>query len=192
MKTALADQGGGEFSESPLQLKLSLAYEDEPTAERVKRAVNRVLNQPEVNVQLQFRVWKLDELADPERRERVVHEAADDDVLVVSMHGENRLTPEADATLNEWVRLKRTKPCALVISLDPEAKPLAETNSSLEELRTVAVRNGLTVMLQFEEPECSDMETVIADIRRRANTLPHVFDELVFHTDQYRHWGLNE
>jgi hypothetical protein len=171
---------------------LFLAYEDEPTAERAKRSVHRVLSQTKLNTQLQFHLWQLDELGDAEQRERAMQEAAEADVLLVSLHSENRLTPEADATLKQWVGLERSKPCALVISLDPDAKPLAETNRSLMELRAAAARNGITVMLQFAEPLLSGLETVFADIRHRANATSPVLDGIMNRIDSNQHWGLNE
>jgi hypothetical protein len=185
MKTTFVREGGGDFSEPPSELKLLLAYEDEPTAARAKRAVDRVLSQPEVNARPELHLWKFDELADPERRERALQEAADDEVLVVSMHGQNRLVPEAEAALIHWVELKHAKPCALVISLDPDAKPLAETHPTLTGLRAAAERNDITVLLQFAEPPRLDMEAVFADIRRRADTAPPVSDELRRRIDPY-------
>jgi hypothetical protein len=166
MKTGLALPGGGEFGESPLQLELLLAYEDRPTAERAKLAVARVLSQPAVNTQPKLHPWRLDVLGVPKLGEQAEKEAATADILVISLHGKDRMTTEAEGCLTRWIGLKREKPCSLVISLDLAAKALVDKNPSLTQLRSVASRNGIPVLLQFADP--------------------------IHWSDPYPHWGINE
>jgi hypothetical protein len=122
-------------------------------------------------------------LGEPELREQAAKEAAAADILVVSMHGTNRLATEAEACLKQWVGLKRSKPCALVISLDDDAKPLADKNPSLAELRAVATRTGIAVLLQFAEPASPIIGVTIADIQRRANSSSHIMGEVLRQQD---------
>lgn len=166
MKSPLTLHGGSDFDEPPLQLELLLIYEDGPTAQRAKRAVEAVLSTPEVNARPRFHLWRFDVLNDLQISARAAQEAAAADILVVAMHGRNRLASQAEAHLKQWVNLKRAKPRALVISLDAGVKPQAAANMTLSELRSAADRNGVSVMLHFGDLARPD--TSNADLRSRS------------------------
>jgi len=192
MASSLAPLGRKNFGESPLQLKLVLAYEDKPTAERARRAVENVLNTPEVNAQLQLRLWRFDMLDHPEIKNRSEQQVFAADILVVSMHGRNRLTAQAENRLMKWVGRKRRKPRALVISLDFEAQALVETNPTVGELRSTAIRSGFNVLLHFGEPPRAKPDTVIADLHSPEASTLHIPDESRQRPEPYRGWGINE
>jgi len=185
-------RSGASSGESPLQLELVLAYEDAPTALRAKRALEGVLSKPEINARPRLHLWRLDLLHHPEMKQRAAQTAADADVLVVAMHGRERLTPQAEGRLKEWISLRRAKPCALVISLDADAKPLAEANPALAELRAAARRNGLTLMLHFGEPPRSLLNAALAGLRGPPASMPPYFDPPQGPPDLPRDWGINE
>jgi hypothetical protein len=174
-----------------LQLELLLAYEDRPTAERAKRAVEAVLSKSEVNAQPQLHLWRLDVLSDPQISARAAQEASTADILVVAMHGRHRLASQAEARLKQWINLKRTKPRALVISLDAEAKPHAAANATLTELRSAADRNGVCVMLHFGELTRPKSEVGRADVRSRSPFISH-YDAFHQSPNPHPQWGINE
>lgn len=192
MASSLELRGGDDFSESPLQLELVLAYEDKFTAERAKHAVESVLSKPELNACPQLNLWRLDALNDPEMKKQAEQQASAADILVVSLHGRNRLAAHAENRLKEWVGRKRTKPRALVISLDFEAQSLVETNPTVAVLRSTAVRSGFTVLLHFGEPTRSKLDAAVADLHSREPSTLHIPDESQQRPDSYRGWGINE
>lgn len=168
-----------------LQLEWFLAYEDGPTAERAKHAVETVLSMPEVNIQPHLHLWRLDVLSDPKLSEPAAREATAADIVVVAIHGRSRIPAQSETRLKQWIGDKPAKPRALVISLDSEAKPQAVTNSTLAELRAAATRNGVTVLLHFGEPA-----------RRASGARPAGFASRAAATSQppdpHPHWGINE
>lgn len=192
MASSLALHGGDDFGETPLQLELVLAYEDRQTAERAKRAVESVLGKPEVNAHPQLRLWRLDALSDPKMKEQAAQEASAAAILVVSMHGRNRLAAQTETGLKQWVSRKRAKPRALVISLDSEAKALVEANPTITGLRSAALRSGFTVLLHFGEPSHSKPDAAIADHQSREPSTQHILEEPPRRSDPYRGWGINE
>lgn len=192
MASSLELRDGDDFGESPLQLELVIAYEDKFTAARAKRAVESVLSRPELNACPQLNLWRFDALNDPEITKQAEQHASAADILVVSMHGRNRLTAQAENRLIKWVGRKRRKPRALVISLDFEAQALVETNPTVGELRSTAIRSGFTVLLHFGEPPRAKPDTVIADLHSPEASTLHIPDESRQRPEPYRGWGINE
>ena len=174
------------------QLEILLVYEDRPTALRAKCALDRALSQPDATLDSQFHAWRLDVLAEPACQQQATQDARGADIIVLTAHGNNRMSAEAEASLNRWVAAKRAKPCALVISLDGDARPAAERDSALTELRSAAARHGVTVLLHFGEPPRSEMNAAIADIRRRADTTSQVLEGILHRPELPQHWGINE
>lgn len=192
MASSLALHGGDDFGETPLQLELVLAYEDRQTAERAKRAVESVLGKPEVNAHPQIRLWRLDALNDPKMKVQAAQEASAAAILVVSLHGRNRLAAQTETGLKQWVSRKRAKPRALVISLDSEAKALVEANPTITGLRSAALRSGFTVLLHFGEPPRSKPDAAIADHQSCEPSTQRILEEPPRRSDPYRGWGIND
>jgi hypothetical protein len=192
MASSLALHGGDDFSEPPLQLELVLAYEDKPTAERAKRAVESVFRQHEVNTEPHLHLWRLDVLSDPEMKEWAAREASAADILVVSLHGGNRLTATAETALKQWVSRKRAKPRALVISLDSDSKPLAEANPTIIQLRQAAARSGFAVLLHFGKSQPAKSDAALAHPQVSKPSSFHMFDDLKHRPASVRDWGIND
>ena len=91
-----------------------------------------------------------------------------------------------------WVVAKRTKPCALVISLDGDAQPEIEQYPALTEIRSSAARNGITVMLHFDSSSCSEMDAASANIRHHADSVSDVLDQILHSPESCPHSGINE
>jgi len=186
---ATSTPGEAGLDQPPFQMEMVLAYEDKPTAERAKDAVERVLNRPEVNARPQLHLWKLEMLRDPQMRRQAAQKASKADILVLSMHGGKRLVPEIERGLKQWVSVKRRKPCALVISLDSSAHLDAEADLTLSRLRSAAVRNGITVLCHNGEPPGAALN---ANIRSQSDRTPPLFDAFVPRPELSPRWGINE
>jgi hypothetical protein len=180
------------MGEPHLEISVLLIYEDGSTGLRAKRALDHVLNQREVMAEGRFHVWGMDLLRNRDCQAEATREALHADIIVVSAHGPNRLVPEAEACLKRWMGLKRGRPCALVLSLDTDAKPPGESNPALLGLRAEAARNGLTVLLQFGEATRPEINTAIAGIRRRADATPAALEQILHRSEPHPRWGLNE
>jgi hypothetical protein len=174
------------------QLEMLLIYEDAATALRGKLALDRVLRRPEVMADAHLRVWKLDMLRDPSCRAAATQDALEADILALSAHGHNRLDPEAETSLQQWVSLERSRPCALVISLDPGTRPSDETHPSLNNVTSAAARYGLTVLYQHGEVPHTEMTAVVANIQHRADAMAPVLEEILNRPDPNWGWGINE
>ena len=182
------------FGDDTRQIEILLVYEDESTGLRAKSALDQVLSRPEAGADCQFHVWKLSVLGAPVCQEQVNQDACVADIIVLAAHGDHRMSSSVEAVLNRGVAAKRSKPCALVISLDGEVRSAAEKDPALIELRRTAARNGVTVMLHFGELPPSEMNAAITDIHRRAAATSQVYEEIPYWSEstQYRHWGINE
>ena len=168
------------FNDESVQIHILLVYEDRPTGMRAKHALDRALSQLEVMAEGQVNAWRLDLLNDRKCNAKVTRDARGADILALSIHGNNPLAPQAEASLKKWIGVKRTRPCALVISLDGDSQPVGDLGPALVELCSEAARNRMTVLLQFGDAFPSDMDDVVLDIHRRADRASQV-PETVFH-----------
>jgi hypothetical protein len=182
-----------DIGETLPHLEMLLVYEDLSTALRAKRAVDHVVNRPEIHAVCQTRVWKLEVLGDEACNKQAMHDGLISDIVVLSGHGNNGLISEAAARLTQWIDLKRGTPCVLVISLDSEAMFFRDENSDLTELCSTATRCGITVILHTGEPVRTGAFSVPRDIQGLAVTTAPVLDDISPAVSvMASHWGINE
>ena len=186
------DARAARFEEPPLELEVLLIYQDEATGLRGMHALGHVFSRPEMNAEARLHVWRLDVLRDPACQAEATQDALQADIMVVSMHSHDRLAPEAEAGLKQWVALKRSRPCSLVVSLGADAKALGESHPALLAVRSEAARNGLTVLLQYGEAPRSEPHAVVADIPPHADTASLALKQIPALPEPHTHWGLNE
>jgi hypothetical protein len=175
------------------QLELLLIYEDIPTALRAKRAVDHVMGGQKAPADCQIHAWKIDLLHDPDCSEQAMQDALAADILVLSTHGNNNLSSKAASHLKQWVGLKRGTPCALVVSLDSEAKLFTDVNPELTELCFAATRNGMTVILHAGDPLVSaDNDTHTEILHGALETSRFAAAAAPVASMTPHRWGINE
>jgi len=180
------------FSDESVQIQILLVYEDRPTGLRAKCALDRALSQLEVAAEGQVNAWRLDLLNDRKCKAKANRDARGADILALSVHGHKPLDTQSRACLKQWIGLKRTQPCALMISLDANSQPVGDLGTDLMELCSVAASNHMTVLLQFGDTSYPEIKDVIANIHLPADSTSHVIETQLHRPGFSRQWGVND
>ena len=187
-----ADEDLFEANEMEIQIGILLIYEDRATGMRARCALDRVLSRLELMAEGHVTAWSLDSLRNWRFQAQATRDASDADILALSIHGNNPLAPEVTDCLRQWVGLRRSQPCALVISLDTGCQAEGELAPALAELCSEAAGNGMTILLQFGDPQSSEMKAVTPNIEGRADSTSQVPETVLHRPSFYRQWGINE
>ena len=132
-------------------------------------------------------LWRFDLLDSPEVCHEAAQGAAEADLVVVSTHGGAELPAGVELWLNDWVRLRGSEPCAMVLSLDLSVEPRADHAQPLVYLRALAERAGLNLFPHFGEVPrlASNLEREL--LACRAFHLSSTFDEILHRQDTSPH-----
>ncbi len=175
-------------NEKPLSLEALLVYEDLETGLRAKHELDQTVKPLEPDAQVQVNLWRIDVLGEPELRDRAAKQAAEADIVFLSMHGQSALPAPVNLWFEEYLAQKGSEPHALAVSLDGQATQTAEA------LGAAARLAGADVFVHLEEPQ-EEMESSIESIRYRAETRTRILDGFLNNQAEahpFREWGINE
>jgi hypothetical protein len=131
--------------------KVLVLYEDVITAIRAKSALDQVPGGQESGGDCRMHIWRLDLWCKHAYESHIMQDALAADILVLSIHQNDRLPPGAAARLRHWIGIQRGGLKALVISLDPGARLFSEEHPELADLCFAASRTGLRILLHADE-----------------------------------------
>jgi hypothetical protein len=131
--------------------KVLVLYEDLSTAIRAKSALDQVPGVPRLSGEGRMHIWRLDLWTQQKCETCLMQEALAAEILVLSLHRNDRLPAGAAARLQLWIGIQRGGLKALVISLDPGAQLFSEENPELVELCFAASRTGTRILLHADE-----------------------------------------
>jgi len=180
----------GAFGEGPLRLEVLLIYEDLRTALRAKQTFEHVVRQVGLEADIHVNAWRFDLLRDPQMREEAAREAGAATLVLLSAHGRGELPAEVSSWFKQWLATKGDEPCALVVSLDSNARAsVATANPMLSSLQTAAAPAGVEVFPHFGEASQAEWELST----RRIHGRTEIKSRLDLHrVEPHAHWGLNE
>ena len=184
---------GDKTGEGPLKLDVLVVYEDLGTGLRARRALDQAAQRLEVEADFHVHLWKFELLRDPALFGQALTEAAKADIVFISAHGHAELPPSVSLWLRQSLTRKAGEPCALVVSLDTDARETPNANRTLEAVELAACQAGAEVFLHLGDAP-TEWESALDEIRRRAELRTVVLDDLLHRADLpgYRHWGINE
>jgi hypothetical protein len=186
--------GGTPEEAGRCRIECFMAYEDLITGLRAKRAMERVLRADAECLSPRFELLRFDLLEQPELHWWAAREAAQSDVVVLSLHGEAELSEAVRSWLHQWTCQRQGSGVALVASLDRSLRQMPENSPAVAHLREVAARCGLALFTHFGgRPQ----PRVISSLQTVCRRLHHPVDD-----DDDAHfsdpgsvwsgWGINE
>ena len=188
MKCLDKDAAGREaVRDGVLRLDALVVYEDFATGLRARRALDQTVRPLESHAEVQVHLWRFDLLGEPGLRQRAAQQAAEADIVFLSMHGQSALPKPVNLWFEEYLAQRGGEPHALAVSLDGRATQMAEA------LGAAARLAGVDVFVHLEEPR-EEMESSIESIRHRADTRTRILDRFLSQAEAYpfREWGINE
>jgi hypothetical protein len=145
-----------------------LLYEDKPTGLRAKLVLDGVLDQLSFACRCSPRLWRLDLLNWTNYRELAAKEAAEADLILVSLHGNRNLPAATFDWINLWLRRRSRRLQVIAILLDKAHFRRAQCEETLYGFSCLAYAQGLTVFRNFQDPPCeANGQTQIAMLPSR-------------------------
>ena len=126
-------------------------HEDLPTALRAGKVIRRIKSSP-AGLPIEVNCWNLQAARNPAWRQMAAADARRAAMVLLSLHGFGELEQLIRAHLNSWLGQPRMRPCALVLSLDAEAKGARLVDSILQCVRAAAAAFGAEMFVHFEDP----------------------------------------
>jgi len=194
MQTTLFEQfKDGQDSQITRTLNIVTFFEDVTTGKRGKQVYYYLASRLGTEFEFNHQVWKLDVLATPSLRELAAKDAAEADILIVSVRGDRPLAPETKSWLDVWVAQHGT-PIALVALFDPRFK---------ESETAIATRQYLEGLSQagqmdfFSETESPLREGAMSLGMQRRFDFDQGFKETILTEDPpndtvFPRWGIND
>jgi len=129
-------------------LEVLVVHEDMPTGLRAKQVLDRLGNEPDVNLHFVVKLWTFKSLQDSLLHQRAGHDANDVFILFLSLHGHLELPTHVCELIDQWVA-GRQGPGALVVSLDEGLQDSPVTRAILDCLRTKVLFGGVDLFPHF-------------------------------------------
>jgi len=173
-------------------LNIVTLFEDVATGKRGKQVYDYLSGHLGAEFEFNHQVWKLDVLSTPSLRELAARDAADADIVIVSVRGDRPLAPEVKSWLDVWIGQHGT-PIALVALFDPEYKHCEVALSIRHYLEDIS-KNGQMDFFSESEPPLAH---AALDLPQRRFDYDDSFGETILteetpHDTTFPRWGIND
>ena len=178
--------------ENKQAINVVLVYEDYATGLRAKRLYDDLCRQLEPECEVNQSMWKFEVLGMPRLGVVAAEEAAEADMIIISMSGENELPGKVRDWLETWVGEKAGQSSALVALFDEVEEEESQIEAIQSHLRQVARRGGMSF---FADPAgVPEWESGHAPerIRVQVEETSPVWASAISYDPPLRHWGINE
>lgn len=138
-----------EIGGSTNQLRAVAAYEDSATDARVCEFCTNLARQLGKACELDKQMWLLSELRVPRLRTIAAQDAAEAQVIIISVHHCEELPPELQSWLELWLARKKSGPTLLLALLDPVYLGVSATLRTY--LETIAQKAHAEFLVQSED-----------------------------------------
>lgn len=125
------------------------AYEDANTDTRVNDFCRTLAKHLGSKCEVVKHMWLLNELRMPQLRAIAAGEAADADLIIISMHHSDAVPSEVREWIESWLSRKKTHPDVLLALFDPLYK--GDSSCIRSYLEEVAKRGKMQCFVQAEE-----------------------------------------
>jgi hypothetical protein len=142
--SAMADVYSQPDQDERPQFKVVIIYEDSAAGKRAKHFYDRVIREFIDECNFSLELWNFQVLAVAEIGNSAARAAAKADFVILSMHRKAQLPAQTRDWIERWSGLTTDNKSALVALLDQPAMKRGTFASTLDYLRKVADRNGIS------------------------------------------------
>jgi hypothetical protein len=136
----------GKAARRPVVVAVS---EDSSTDARIQEFCRSLAQQLGMPVEVRQQVWLLSELRVPQLRAIAADEAAQADLIIVSVHHAERLPSEVESWIELWLSQKRIRSAALLALFDPVYQGVSSSMQAY--LRGVAQKARVEFLVQSDD-----------------------------------------
>ena len=134
---------GSDLDDRP-QFNVTIIYEDGAAGKRAKHFYDRVIRELVDECDFSLELWNFQVLAIPEIGNSAAKAAAQADFVILSMHRKAQLSAQTRDWIERWSGLIIDNKSALVALLDEPGIKRGTVASTLDYLRKVADRKGIS------------------------------------------------
>jgi hypothetical protein len=168
-------QNAGEFS-------VVLVYEDLETGKRARKVYDFLAGNLGEDCQCRLQMWKFDVLAIPKLRDIATRDAAEADLLIVSMRGSHALAEPVTVWIESWLAVG-TRAMALVAMVDASPEESSASEETCAYLGRVARRANMEF---FAHPDMWPSSIL------PGMTVGNLSASVPMNSYSMPHWGINE
>jgi hypothetical protein len=168
------------MDESEKEIAVMILYDDLAAAQWAGEVFSSIGESPENNLRFRLQPWRLDFLADPDWADVATAEAAEAELLVVSMSRPSRLPVVIEKWLRAWLNNKHGSDAAVVVLSDKKSGNALGNATRLEFLRRAATEAGVNFF------------SVLPPHHENLPCCPSAPPQAFSYQNPYCHWGLNE
>jgi hypothetical protein len=142
---------GFDGSDAPIKpvLDVLMLYEDFGTALRAKHSLDLLPVSFITESGMRTNLWRLDLLREALLRDQAAREAAAADLIILSLHGHDRLQADAWEWLSRWLSYKEDRPYALAVLLDPGTANAGPDHPVVAQVKQIAAVAGADLFYSF-------------------------------------------
>ena len=151
------------LSDSLLELKVVLVYEDVEMGQQGKQVFDLIAREAGGKSAARLTVWRFDFLRSAGLTLAVSRQAEEADVIIVAPRNPNALPPHVQAWLERWPLRRKHGTGALVALFDPNVNALANSSDAALLLWRAAERAGMEFFYRKHIPTGKKSRTSTAD-----------------------------
>ena len=193
MKNTISQSTAGFLSlERKQAINVAIVYEDYATGLRAKRLYDTLCRQLEPECEVNQSMWKFEVLSIPHLGAVAAEEAAEADLILISLRGDRDLPHGVKDWMETWAGEKAGQSSALVALFGEIEENESQIDTIQTQLRQVARRSEMSF---FAEPAGSpswDSGHSPDRIRVHSEAMSPVWADVIDNDPTTRHWGINE
>ncbi len=124
--------------EPKMPFDLVVAYEDRATRNRALHLYDHLAQQLLDDYDFKCAWWKFDHLSDPSLRDHSIDDAAQANMVIVSLHARPEIPEEHKRWVESWLALREQRKCALVAMVGDGEQASVDSSSLISWLRNAA------------------------------------------------------
>ena len=142
--SSVTDAYPGPDLDARPKFKVAIIYEDSAAGKRAKHFYDRVIRELLDECDFSVELWNFQVLTVPEIGDSAAKAAAQADFVILSMHRKAQLSVRTRDWIERWSGLITDNRSALVVLLDRPGRKRGAVASTLDYLRKVADRKGIS------------------------------------------------
>jgi len=170
--------------------KIVIAYETFASGMRAKGVSERLAAQLETEFDINSDVWKFDMLRHSRLREQAATDAAEADMIIISVGRAPELPTHVSDWVESWLPRKKGGQAALVALLDQHQEADGDLPPLATYLQEMAEKGSMDFFCKAGDWREQLFENIIED-KPHPNRRSSKFEEAL-HRDSWRGWGINE
>jgi len=170
---------------------LVVAYADRATRARALQLYDHLAGQLLDDYDFKCAWWKFDHLGDPALREHAVDDAADANMIVLSVQGQKDLPALGKAWIEDWLPRRDNRKSALV-ALVAADEPEAANQGLISYLQSVARVARMDFFTHAFGQEKRAATVAMERLTARASIVTPMLEEILQRRIPAPRWGINE